>query len=286
MPSCLPEVAARKDNLLRSSCGPSALCVPCYDPLTGEDTNACRVGKDAPSEPAGTFETCCGAGAQARGRCVPQPLLLQSVPPEGLSQLGQDRCSQTNNLCVPSAWLTNGPKPSATCRAPGDLEGRCLPSCLPQVASRAASLVQRSCDSGELCVPCYDPLTGEDSKACRIGNDAPHEAAHGFAQCCSSGGSSLGTCVPTESLSSQQRSALPIDSCHTYDARCVPTELTTSATLSTCTSMGTGGSTAGVCLGTCFISSPLAALLPRASCVNGEHCVPCSNVPLSGVGCP
>ena len=149
----------------------------------------------------------------------------------------------------------------------------------------ASSLARGTCADAELCVPCYDPRDGRDTQSCRIGEDAPREPASGFAPCCGSPPDALGTCVPAPLLTDAQRQSLPIDTCHTYDARCVPSPLLRAGgALSACTSALTSG--ASVCLGSCFIDSPLSALLPRASCQSAERCVPCSYAGVAGAGCP
>ena len=107
-------------------------------------------------------ETCCGE----LGSCVSELYLSSTVK----QHLGHDRCLAPM-LCVPTAWLQDPTSPPSSCRAAGDVEGRCLPACLPQVAARATELDQDRCAAAHLCVPCYDPATGEDTQACRVEPD-------------------------------------------------------------------------------------------------------------------
>ena len=90
---------------------------------------------------------------------------------ETTARLGHADCQADTLWCVPLAWLEDpgsGPEP---CRAPGNLEGRRLPDWLPELGPRAGQLSQESCATSELCVPCYDPATGEDTRACAFDAD-------------------------------------------------------------------------------------------------------------------
>jgi hypothetical protein len=120
-------------------------------------------GLELRAEPGLASEYCCGG----IGLCVPQGYVSE----ETAARLGQADCQTDTLWCVPLRWLedpSSGPEP---CRAAGDLEGRCLPSCLPELEPRAPQLSQESCATGQLCVPCYDPSTGEDTEACRFDAD-------------------------------------------------------------------------------------------------------------------
>jgi hypothetical protein len=281
----LPDVAKQRDRLQRAGCMDGELCVPCYDPRSGEDSGACRIGADMPVAAPRRFDACCAG----RARCVPREVLLLSATDSDLAVLGTDSCSGSNTYCVPEAWLaTPRPVPSA-CRAPGDLEGRCLSTCLAQVADRADTLKQASCAAGELCAPCYDPRSGEDSGACRSGSDQPTEPARKFAACCGSAAAASGTCVPVELLTSEQQSSLPVDSCTAYASRCAPAQLLAAgpaARLPSCSaSVLLAGSQAGVCLADCF-SAASAALFSRASCGSAQHCIACALLPPNlGLAC-
>jgi hypothetical protein len=275
--SCLPDVAAQQGSLQQNDCSGGDLCVPCYDPRTGADSGACRIGSDQPRDPPQTFGVCC----QTRGRCVPRDVLLQSAAESDLAALGMDTCEDADTFCVPQTWLATPRPPAPSCRAPGNLEGRCLSTCLAQVAKQAASLRQTSCAAAELCVPCYDPRTGDDSHACRLGTDAPKEPASTFGSCCGSGAAALGICVPIELLSSDQQSSLPADRCSAYAARCAPEQLLATGANAVVQRCGTSPLFAtqdGVCMPDCFLGST-AALLVRASCSAAEHCIACSLLP-------
>ena len=108
-----------------------------------------------------TDACCAGLGTWVLEGFVSQPLA---------ARLPRADC-QDSLLCVPTAWLLDPTRGPDSCRAQGDLEGRCLPACLPEVFAFAERLQQGSCQAGSLCKPCYDPLTGEDTEACHIEPD-------------------------------------------------------------------------------------------------------------------
>src|SRR5262245_61009706 len=128
--ACLPDVAGQANRLEQASCQPGELCAPCFDPLSGEDTGVCRFGADpGPHEPAGAFGRCCGD----TGRGVPRQVLARSLADSDLRRLGNDVCAEPNTLCVPQAMLNDANATPAHCQAAGELEGRCVSSCIPEV---------------------------------------------------------------------------------------------------------------------------------------------------------
>lgn len=271
---CLPDVAARGDGLMQQDCDDSELCVPCFDPRTGEESGACRIAGDEPHESARTFERCCGE----RSRCVPQVLAERTSMAGSLERLSSGECSQSDMLCIPDSWLDGEPPPPAACRAPGDFEGRCLLTCLPDVAARAAELARGSCDEDERCVPCFDPRTGEASGACATGTDQPSEPARSFVDCCAGRGS----CVPRETLSQSDDSPLDMlgpDTCPESDNLCVMKRWLDGERPSSCR---VPGDLEGRCLPSCLPA--IAAQrdgLRQSTCDASERCVPCFD-PLTG----
>lgn len=168
MSPCLPDVAAEADRLPQSTCPPTHLCVPCFDPLTGEDTKACDQTCDSgPEDPPFVFPDCCGG----RGTCVPPESI--SAQGEDPSQLGQDSCPDSPELlCVPDVMM-NGDYVAQSCNTGFFLTmlfgseygpGACMPDCIPAVDS--IFLGQNGCSDGMKCAPCLDPLAGGSSGAC------------------------------------------------------------------------------------------------------------------------
>jgi hypothetical protein len=248
-------------------------CVPCYDPVTGQNTGACSSPGDVgPTESARTFPKC-GNGI---GRCVPNTL----VDTADRARLNAERCaSPMSNLCVPTTWLDKAFTTPTSCRAPGNLEGRCLADFLPDVAPRAKDLRQTTCGVHEFCVPCYDPLNGNSTGACHSNGDAPTEAPKRYSNCCTG----AGTCVPGALL--KNTSGLSNDTCAERETYCVPTTAATGGDpgFGSCTQEDMDP---GVCVPSCFINPWLGLILDPGSCLQGgTKCVSCGLVGLETAAC-
>ena len=157
--------------------------------------------------------------------------------------------------CVPDTFIASGGNfLPASCRAAGNIEGRCLHQSLPDVGQKASSLIHSTCTPQELCVPCFDPLTGKDTGACYLGCDiGPHEPATLYPSCCSrpAAPAPLGTCIPAELVPSAQQTNLDVDTCAAGKAFCVPHEQLVSTVPVKCTATASiGKEYAGVCLST------------------------------------
>jgi hypothetical protein len=272
---CLPEVAAQSEPLPQAGCPAHYACAPCFDPISGKSTGACSQGSDpGASEPPKLFGFCC----HDAGRCLPAEL----VPADQRAKLAADSCSQ-DALCTPADWLSE--TPPATCRSLADSEGRCLLDCLPEVIAQAGKLPKATCGDHQLCVPCFDPLTGESSGACNLpGDNGPTEPPKLFPSCCTQNGTPLGTCVPTSSLPADQVSQLPTGLCTAKDYSCVPTQFARGTSLPACRPLfGAGRS---VCMPSCFISQFQSFYLSQGSCPSQQKCVPCSGANLPAGACP
>lgn len=271
LPNCLPEVASRKD-LSRDNCGPNEVCAPCVNPLDGKTTGVCSLGSDpGPSREPVLFDTCCGGA----GICVPPALATD----EERDRLGKDSCEESD-LCVPRALALHGDDfvPMQCTSAPLGAEGRCLPSCLPEVASSTAVLERAECARGELCVPCFDPWTGEPTRACSIGADrGPLEPPVVFDGCCSG----RGRCLPTSSVASADRDGLDASECVNPENLCVPDSLSGRGPApARCTVSATRGE--GRCMPDCLPDvADRAEQLLQDDCAAYELCVPCVD-PLDG----
>lgn len=279
LPACLPSVAERAANLTQGTCTAGNLCAPCYDPIDGTDTQACRQNGDVPAEPKKVFPTCCGGD----GLCIPSPL----VPAAQRPQLGKDVCTASDNLCAPKAFTDASVKPTA-CTAPGGVEARCLPACLPALQARKDNLRQVTCKATELCAPCYDPITGADTGACTVNGDAPTQPKKVFPGCCPYNGNDRGKCVPTELLTEAQQNAAPQLTCAS-GSLCAPllkinnpsakfpTCRLPAASLA-CTPPILNLGCDGGCVPSCLAEGqPIS----QGTCGAGELCAPCVD-PLSG----
>jgi len=266
---CLPQVAEQGGLLAQGSCDDAHSCVPCYDPLSGEATGICSLpGDPGPLLPPMPYERCC----EGTGTCVPGEL----VPVEQRDLLGEDTCAQaTPNMCTPNAFLAPDYVPPA-CDGAGDLEGRCLSTCLPLVADQIELLSQADCEDVQACVPCYDPFSGEATGACSLpGDPGPAGPPVTFAKCCEIQGRQEGTCIPAELLPEAQVDSLPQESCAEDTQRCVHESLLVDPPVAppTC-SAGFFGE--GRCLRECMVEGGLAGLVSQQDCADNDLCVPCS----------
>ncbi len=157
--SCIPQVAERADSLSQASCGEFELCVPCYDPLSGEDTGVCSMTCDVgPAEPPPPeLPSCCGDDS---GTCIPKEVL----PQEALDGLTSKTC-ESDSMCVPNVMIDptfegEPCAPDIILQMLGIDDGACLPECLDAVSG----IGRGSCPAGFKCAPC-DAL-GESTGAC------------------------------------------------------------------------------------------------------------------------
>ncbi len=152
---CIPECLTRgQPSLTQGECTSGFVCVPCYNPVTGIDTGACRSGGDHPAEaaPAGFPE--CG---DATGYCVSSGLV------QGGTTLPQLTCP-AGELCAPKLRVTSPNACFAHCDSIAGA-GACIPAFLVPESSRGV-LQSRGCMTGELCTPCISPLDQKSTGAC------------------------------------------------------------------------------------------------------------------------
>jgi hypothetical protein len=201
-------------------------------------------------------------------------------------------------VCAPTTLATDTYTPQ-TCDSWLSAEGRCLPACLPPLAAKADALTRGVCDTGELCAPCYDPTTGEDTGSCAIDGDAATEPPVEFPECCSTNGVMRGLCVPRPAAGASADS-LPVLDCETQtgDADeyvCAPKEKVADPDFAfpSCTTQCTGsgivcafggiGGQPGACVPSCMLSEQdtgfgmADTLYGRSTCAMGEDCGPCVN---------
>lgn len=162
---CLPSVAEQAGSLPQATCQANEVCVPCYDPQDGTDTDACWQGCDpGPSEPPVQLPECC----DGLGKCVPSA----AVPPDKVDKLPQDTCPEDVDqlVCAPNVYIDDPNYKAATCQTEGLFgigggPGGCVPGCL---VSGFEDLLtkQGSCQDGWKCAPCTNPLTMASTGAC------------------------------------------------------------------------------------------------------------------------
>jgi hypothetical protein len=298
--ACIPQVAEYVDLLPQDVCKTSERCVPCVSPLDGMSTGACDLGFECPQGSGGAGGGQGGSGGAPPpcddpATCVwdcPMPALDPSslpscpsgcaghcvanalVPPEQASQLGS---CDASTLCVPDELITTAGKFIAdTCASVAGFEGRCLSTCIPEVAGQAAELPQSTCTGGEVCVPCYDPFDGTDTGACTLSCDpGPQDPPQTFPECCQG----WGTCVPTQSVPADQVDKFAQESC-AATLTCVPeTFLDGSYQPVFCEPSFLiwllTGQDVGACLPQCMPDVASAPLVDQDVCPDYHLCIPC-----------
>jgi hypothetical protein len=153
------------------------------------------------------------------------------------------------------------------------------------VAENADNLPQDVCADNELCSPCCDPITGENTGACDVQCDT-FTADGGvcevaFDLCCSG----AGHCLPEEIIPEADLESLDGKGCSAGE-RCVPDEQTDPDFVPlTCDNtlvipfIGEFPYE-GVCLSKC-LKIPLDFLIWSGTCPGTHDCVPCTD-PMSG----
>lgn len=306
MSLCVPEVSQNASLLNRGegdSCAEDERCVPCNNPLKGgAPTGVCEIGKPACTSSSSaadrptalacpytgpavvdvkTFPSC-GDGA----RCVPDNL----VPAASASLL--KKC--TGGVCAPEKSVAAGgqylPK---TCKSIANAEGRCVNVNIPAVEAQKASLPVDVCDANERCTPCFSPLDGSETGACKtVSCDAPKQPAVKFKECCQGKGTG-GKCVPKAMVPSDQQSKLRDNdaSCVKGDELCAPNEnLDPTFKAQPCTADNFfQGQYSGVCISDCVDLNFIESLgTSRGNCPKSFTCAPCErNGKATGApGCP
>ena len=314
---CVPQVKQYQSLLPQDSCAADERCAPCVNPLNNMPSGACEIGKSSgascgdggsggstgsPTPPAPPMcpyvgpplldvatLPACGAGAH----CVQSAL----VPAAMASQLAP--CSAPNSgLCAPDVFIQSGGNfVPRSCVSLDAAEGRCLNAVIPQVKAQQAQLTQDICQAFEKCVPCYSPLDGKETGACKLSCDpGALKPKVLFQDCCTleQAPAPLGKCVPKTVIPMSLQSNLGADVCKSSSADlCVPSEnLDPNFKPLACTGQGLiGGQYSGVCLSKCLKFGFIQSLgISQGSCDGLHDCAPCTN-PLTGQptgapGCP
>jgi hypothetical protein len=231
----------------------------------------------------------CVRDACSNAACVPQNLITQFVSAStDLSLLAE---CEPGVLCVPIDFIaTTGDFQTKNCQSLLGAEGRCISTCIPLVGERVGQLPQADCAQGELCAPCYDPITGDDTQACNQGCDTgPTQAPVTFARC---GNDDLGVCVPSNLVPPELAPLVPQDTCAAGEL-CAPElkAVDINANFQECTPTsdiltqinpppGPNGQLGG-CVPAYLVDAqepapPEGAVL-QDGCAAGELCAPCNN---------
>ena len=294
--TCLPPIAAQAALLPTDVCSDGEVCAPCFDPTSSEPTaptGACTIGCDAAAEPPVVL-TCPWSGPEVVDPdrfpgCAPACGGAHCVPGSLVPSLLQPLLATcSGGFCAPDDFIaTAGNFRPKTCASIAGAEGRCLSTCLPDVADKIGLLPRDVCQSDERCVPCFDPTSSDpttETGACSTTCDQPRQTPviltcpwNGppvidpakFPACGACGGMH---CVPADMIPEDQRGLLAActggfcapDPIIATDNHWVP---------KSCTSVA---GAEGRCLSACLPPiAAQAALLPQGSCSDGERCAPC-----------
>lgn len=224
----------------------------------------------------------------SQAACVPGDLIQQFVPTADLTLLAT---CDASTYCLPIDFIaTTGDFQAKPCTSLVGAEGRCLSTCIPQVAERMDQLPVADCAMNERCAPCYDPITGDDTKACEQGCDmGPTQPAVTFASC----GNGLGLCVPGELVPPDLQSSVPVADCTQEGFVCAPTTHVNdiNAQFDTCTPTsdllmaappldgpnGEKGGCVPAYLVENFMPPPPDGAVLQDDCPDGFLCAPCTN---------
>ena len=291
----LPDVASQATILPTSTCTGSDLCTPCWHPSDGADTGACKLSCDpGPKQPPpacphtgpNVFDPAKFPACAAGAHCLPAALLS----PAAAADLST---CPSGGRCVPDVFIKSaGRFVPPSCNAIGGAEGRCLARAIPKIGAQT-SLTQSTCASFERCAPCFNPLDGTDTGACRQSCDpGPTKPAYVFPYCCGLAGYYRGRCVPTPAIPDAEEANLSRDVCSRPGDLCVPSEnLATPFNPPACSafSLAYFGSYQGVCLSNCLQFAGLQNLIIKQGSCDGIHqCVPCykpGGAPTGAPGC-
>jgi len=248
--------------------------------VSGESASAGRAAAGSGVASAGTSAlptTCC----HSLGVCVASG----SLRDEQRRLLVPDSCGGQDDVCAPTAVLAPQGYVPKTCRSVLQGEGRCLPDCMAGLVGQADKLPRDTCDTHELCAPCFDPITGSATGSCRLGADpGPRELPHVFRGCCLDGsGAPQGLCVPRGYIPTA--TAAPQGTCGA-DLFCVPRERIVDPTSKPieCAADIRGR---GTCVPQCIAEALAPLVYVQATCPAGNACFPCQLVSGDSTGlCP
>ena len=299
---CVSQVIPRLEKLTflpQDTCNEGERCVPCTNVADGKETGICNLGKPAKKsgaacedEEEGVKPECphkgppvlnvskltgCGTGMH----CLPKAI----VPKDFSSMLTP--CPDGESLCAPDKTIeANGQFIPKTCASVGGAEGRCLNSAIPQVSAQGKFLPSEGCDTGEKCVPCFDPITGEKLPSCTISCDpGPTKPAMVFARCANN----RGRCVPKSAVPNGMDKNLKQLDCQ-GDTLCAPNlAIEKNPRPQMCEFKLLGFSTSGpaVCVEDVL---KMGFIMSQSNCADGFKCAPCTNplnkTPTGLPGCP
>ncbi len=228
-----------------------------------------------PIDPAALGPACPASVCAGGGHCLPDAL-IQAQDPAELDKLAD---CDAKNKCVPDFFVKNqGLFIPPSCASVFGAEGRCLSTCLPDVAKHLNDLPQSSCAPNERCLPCYDPFTLQPTGACDLSCDpGPQKPPQPLPKCCDN----MGTCVPKASVPPAEAAKLG-DCAQPKDAKCVPDVFLNDPNYkgapckpSLLAFLFGNDYASGVCLPGCLPDLKESLFVKQESCPDGFRCAPC-----------
>jgi len=306
---CVAQIGKAPIPMPIDICQGNELCAPCMDPRTRKESGACWMGDLAcdptlhgqsackdwePTLDLNQFQPCCQKN-KGKAHCASKDL----VPGDLVAMLEPCDNGSGGGVCVPDPLLARGggftPK---KCKSLGGREGRCTSVCVPAVSKDVAMLPVDTCEQDERCAPCFDPRTGENSKACNVGicDQGPSEPSRPF-QNCGVGGAATDWCVPASALPEAMRSNFDnkgcLDApCQGVDELCVPKAIVLQYPNLNLPKCEVGGMAVimgeqfkdGRCASKCMKKvADNAWALSRSTCGQDEICTPCLDPMNNGV---
>lgn len=132
---------------------------------TTETAPLCPGSMAGMSDP--TILTACTGTKGSKGRCVPK-LLLGT-----LADTFEKASCKESQVCLPEKLVTDGSKVKLkTCTGIGNAEGRCFWPLAKEILSKYDLLKRGTgdqCDDEQVCAPCSNPLTGQETGICSLG---------------------------------------------------------------------------------------------------------------------
>jgi len=312
---CVPRVGDLINILPQDVCSSTERCTPCIDPLTQEETGVCSGTVECSAQAEETpvaaadcpdmgslaaFSECCDTGP---ARCMP----MDNVPSNLQTQVA---VCDDGGACVPEEILSSmadkGEYTPTPCTSVGGADGRCVSTCVPQVAEFASILPQDNCADHQRCAPCFDPLLQQDTGICNgsipcaassvqevENNEEGPQASlpaqdpcenpptqlipipEGLTECCPGARCLAKSVVPAENHSM-------LAACDNNSGLCVPDTMIATGGLVPPQACISVGGTEGRCLSTCIPGvAEKSGHLPQDVCASDERCSPCCD-PFTG----
>ncbi|HVU03006.1 MAG TPA: hypothetical protein VHC69_33870 [Polyangiaceae bacterium] len=240
----------------------------------------------------------CTAAMCTGAHCIPMAQIPMGTD---VSQLAM--CPD-GTYCTPDDYIaTQGKFLVKTCTSLEGAEGRCISTCIPQVAKQIDQLPKDVCMDSERCAPCFNPIDGSNTHACTQGCDPgpTNTTPVLFAKCGIDPKDSTmtpkGLCVP-KSVVPMDLQGIPQDTCPA-DHLCAPTEKVKDINYNFPMCMPGGLSAIGLMknmagqAGGCvppYLAGSNSSLLVADVCTGGDLCAPCvdpTKTPVAPTGaCP